>query len=368
MKHLLLTAGILYTGGLMAQNRSIVFEKPSLTAAFEKARQENKLIFVDCATEWCGPCKQMAAYVFTQDSVADFFNAHFVNVQLDMEKGEGIQATKDYNVGAFPTFMLLNSDKQLVYRFVGGMASDSFLAKVRRGMDPANEVATVNGLYDNGNRSKPTLRAYVKIKIEGMETKEGIRAADTLFDILTPAEKLQPENWFLFGENRYSMYISDIHSRTFMYLADHWRDFAKVQGKQVVDAKLSNMFRKIACYSVRGWYFKTSRQEVHAFDKKEFERYRAQLTKTRLADKEDLIRMMDIAQAAGEKDTTKTSALMAKYIGGFSAENQQIAFDYISMFHSAAAKKEPYFQQVIEAIINSNKQPNLVRLVKDYKN
>jgi thiol-disulfide isomerase/thioredoxin len=368
MKHLLLTAGILYTGGLMAQNRRIDFEQPSLTAAFVKARQENKLIFVDCATSWCGPCKEMAAHVFTQDSVADFFNTHFVNVQLDMEKGEGIQATKDYNVGAFPTFMLLNSDKQLVYRFVGSMPSDSFLAKVRRGMDPGNDVATTNALYDAGNRALPTLRAYIKIKLEGMETKEGIHVADTLFDILTPAEKLQPENWFLFGENRYSMYISDIHSRTFMYLADHWQNFTKVQGQQVVDSKLSNMFRKIACYSVRGWYYKTSRTEAHAFDKKEFERYRAQLKKTKLADKEDLIHMMEIAQAAGEKDTTKTSALMAKFIGGFSAENQGIAFDYLSMFHSSAARKSPDVQAVVDAIINSNKQPNLVRLVKDYKN
>ena len=47
-------------GGVIAQNRSIRFEPKDWKKAVEKARKENKLIFLDCHTSWCGPCKNLA--------------------------------------------------------------------------------------------------------------------------------------------------------------------------------------------------------------------------------------------------------------------------------------------------------------------
>ena len=66
-------------GGVIAQNRSIRFEPKDWKKAVEKARKENKLIFLDCHTSWCGPCKNLAANIFTKDAVADFYNQNFIN-------------------------------------------------------------------------------------------------------------------------------------------------------------------------------------------------------------------------------------------------------------------------------------------------
>ena len=52
----------------------------------QKAKAENKYIFVDCYTTWCGPCKMMEAEVYPQKEVGDYFNAHFVNVKLQMDQ------------------------------------------------------------------------------------------------------------------------------------------------------------------------------------------------------------------------------------------------------------------------------------------
>ena len=35
----------------------IYFDELSFEEALEKAKKSNKLLFVDCYTSWCGPCK-----------------------------------------------------------------------------------------------------------------------------------------------------------------------------------------------------------------------------------------------------------------------------------------------------------------------
>lgn len=83
----MLVAGILF--GAEAQNRSINFEQTKVWKQIvKKAKKEKKLIFVDCYTSWCGPCKMLANNVFTKDEVADYFNQTFVNAKYDMEKDE----------------------------------------------------------------------------------------------------------------------------------------------------------------------------------------------------------------------------------------------------------------------------------------
>ena len=68
----------------------IHFEQGSWAEITAKAKTEKKLIFIDCYTSWCGPCKQLSAEIFPQKAVAEFFNTHYVNYKVDMEKGEGV--------------------------------------------------------------------------------------------------------------------------------------------------------------------------------------------------------------------------------------------------------------------------------------
>jgi len=348
----------------VAQNSNISFEHGSMANAFAKADSSKRLVFVDCYTEWCGPCKGMAAYVFTNDTVADFFNSHFINVKMDMEKGEGVAMVNKYKVGAFPTYLLLDASGNVVYKFVGGMTADTFLTTIKQGMDPQNRVARMNSEYKKGNRSKAFLREYVKLKIEMKEIESGQKIANDYFTLLTPKERAKPENWYLFGENRYSLYLSNIYSSNFNYLADHWKDFASANGKETVETKLAMSYRQIAEYCLRGWYFKKE-----PYNKNDFERYRKQLAKTELADKDQLITMMNVAQAAGEKDTTAIVNMLADNIADFSQENKRILFGFVVMFNS----RDPVFtknmrcKEIFDKIIQTSSNEGLVRTAKSYQ-
>ena len=65
------------------------FDEGSFSEVLAKAKQEKRMVFMDCYTSWCGPCKMMIQDVFSQEDVGQFMNTRFVNVKLDMEKERG---------------------------------------------------------------------------------------------------------------------------------------------------------------------------------------------------------------------------------------------------------------------------------------
>lgn len=100
----------------------------SFKAALEKASDENKNIFFDAYAAWCGPCKAMAKNTFTNEKVAEYFNDNFVNVKVDMEKGEGRELKQKYPLNAYPTLFIVAPDGKIVATSVGYLNPDQLLA------------------------------------------------------------------------------------------------------------------------------------------------------------------------------------------------------------------------------------------------
>jgi thiol-disulfide isomerase/thioredoxin len=99
--------------------QGLVFETGTFSEALEKAKKENKLVFVDVYTTWCGPCKQMAATLFPAKEAGDLYNAHFVNFKIDAEQGEGVDIATKYSVAGYPTNLFLKPDGSVVYTVLG---------------------------------------------------------------------------------------------------------------------------------------------------------------------------------------------------------------------------------------------------------
>lgn len=96
--------------------KPIVFIENSFSAALKKAKAERKYIFVDAYATWCGPCKQLKNKTFKDDQAADFFNKNFVNLSLDMEKGEGTDLAEKWGVQEYPTLLILDHSGKVVLR------------------------------------------------------------------------------------------------------------------------------------------------------------------------------------------------------------------------------------------------------------
>ena len=78
-----------FAESLHGQEKGIEFQQGSLETILKSGSNQDKLIFLDAYTTWCGPCKALEKYVFTDAAAADYFNKNFVNARVDMEKGEG---------------------------------------------------------------------------------------------------------------------------------------------------------------------------------------------------------------------------------------------------------------------------------------
>ncbi len=105
----------------------INFIENSLGEALKQAAAKNKYIFVDAYASWCGPCKMLKATTFKNTKVAEFYNSNFINVALDMEKGDGPQLAAQWGLQAYPTLIILNSKGKPVFGTVGFIKPDDLI-------------------------------------------------------------------------------------------------------------------------------------------------------------------------------------------------------------------------------------------------
>lgn len=104
---------------LSPKKAGIIFRHEKYADLINAARQEGKLIFMDCYTSWCGPCRNLAANVFTDAALGEFFNNNFICCKFDMEAGEGPELAKKFGIQAFPTMLFIDGEGNVVERVVG---------------------------------------------------------------------------------------------------------------------------------------------------------------------------------------------------------------------------------------------------------
>ncbi len=101
------------------EDTGILFHQGSWEEALELAEKEGKPVFLDIYASWCGVCKKLKTKSFPDEEVAKYYNANFINVALDGEKGEGIQLVEKYDVEKFPSLIFVNSKGELIAQTQG---------------------------------------------------------------------------------------------------------------------------------------------------------------------------------------------------------------------------------------------------------
>ena len=132
-----------------AGNPGINFNHQSWKEIVNKAKTDNKLIFVDFYTQWCGPCYNMATTVFTLPAVGSFYNNNFVCAKIDTENGEGIELAKKYGIHSYPTYLFIDpTTEKPVHRSSSRQTVEQFLQTGKCALNPTQRSYYLEEQYE----------------------------------------------------------------------------------------------------------------------------------------------------------------------------------------------------------------------------
>jgi thiol-disulfide isomerase/thioredoxin len=102
----------------------------NLDQAIAQAKSSGKKVFIDFETTWCGPCKTMDEWIWTDAEVAALLKAGYIGVKLDgdIEKAH----VKRFVVAGYPTMVIVDpSSGNALKSVVGYQSSAQVLAFIR---------------------------------------------------------------------------------------------------------------------------------------------------------------------------------------------------------------------------------------------
>ena len=108
-------------------DEGIQFVDANWASVLQKAKAEKKIIFLDAYASWCGPCKLLQKNVFPRQDVGAYFNKNFINVKVDMERGEGPQLARMYPLEAYPTLFFITPEGKVIRKVVGFQTAERLI-------------------------------------------------------------------------------------------------------------------------------------------------------------------------------------------------------------------------------------------------
>lgn len=295
-----LTVALLMGGTSQAQESHVDFMmQPKWKQVLKTAKAQNKPIFVDAYTTWCGPCKIMDKEVFTDQYVANYFNTKYISVKMDMEKGEGIKLKDQWEVSAFPTLLYFDVAGNITHRVVGAYEADDFLVYSKMALDENKMALNLQNRYDAGERDGTFMYNYlVSLRLGYYEDLER-EVANTYLSNLTNAQLLDKANWPVIKD-----FMKDPSTKQFQFLFSNIDKLRELHDPEEVNDKFFNTIDKqIQSWSY--WYgdrpFETEKETalIHYLQESDYDKAPVLLAKLlankykRLDDKVQYLEAMD---------------------------------------------------------------------------
>ena len=318
MKRILTTTILALTTVIAVSAQGMNFEPKGTTLeqASVKAKAEGKLIFLDCFTQWCGPCKKMDREVFPQPQVGAFMNPNYVCLQIDMESTYGAPLAKKLQVQAYPTFVIFNADAKEIGRFVGGSAAEEFIKNVRE-KSQDNSSADLQARWESGDRDPQFLLQYLQTLTASYKGDDADLVAEALLEGKEATFAADSTLRMIFFRN-----INNPFAKAFIYTAKHPETLNAQMGERNVQMKVNN---------VLGNY---QRQLINeqgdgsvSFDQASFDRFLALLKELNVPNADHYRLSTLITLAEKQKDLTTYLRHIKEYLANpaLDADDMQLA-------------------------------------------
>lgn len=217
---LIISVAVFLTGvftTVYAQEKGIEWTQGlNLQQVKEKAKKENKFIFLDLYTTWCVPCKMMDNSVYTDEKIGAFMNSRFVSVRVQMDKTDKDDAAvkglypdvaeinRKFMIEGYPTFLFFGPDGEPVHKDMGALGVDLFLRTTKTALNAGAKYIDPLVLYndqiadfDKGIINQETLPSTILTARRLNDTSHLLNLLKTHVDYvsgLTPKERFTTKN------------------------------------------------------------------------------------------------------------------------------------------------------------------------------
>lgn len=241
MKHLIFAIFLLVLSQVRvvkAQENGIQFFNGTWDQAVEKSKKENKKIFLDTYIPSCGPCKILRDSTFKLAAVADYYNANFINVSLDMQQPENFSLHNRYAINVFPDLLYFKPGGFLIDRITGKPSGEELVSKAKSIVNSNSTVTLEEQFEKGGYRDSVFLRKYLAYAIENYNPANYQFILDDIIKIEGEDALYRKMYWDILG-------AATTGSKAGIFLAMNHDKFAKIYGTDAVDEKISSMYLNI---------------------------------------------------------------------------------------------------------------------------
>lgn len=265
------------------------------------AKQEGKMIFVDCYTEWCGPCKMLAKDVFPLQEVGDTINKYFIGYKVDMEKGEGLALKDEFEVAAFPTLVWTDSKGEVQHKSVG-FIKEAKLIQVTSDVVAGKGLVSLQKTYEADVNHFENMLQYIYALHAAYESD---KVQDVLAHYYTTVEEdsmYTQDNFDLIN-----FYMTNVEDPAFLFFDEHKDKYCEIFDAKKVNDKLYQAYLSYA-----NSHFITREAGQNVVDHDGFDAYKLLLEKRNVQDREKII-------AFGQNNIDRCLGDWKAYVAGINA-------------------------------------------------
>lgn len=114
--------------------------------AFEKAQEEDKLVFLHLGANWCHWCHVMEQETYMDSSVLDYLDIHFLTYTADQDKNAALG--QKYRAYGWPALIIFNSNGEELRKIAGYRSPTEFLKILQEVIENPNPVLQVKRSFE----------------------------------------------------------------------------------------------------------------------------------------------------------------------------------------------------------------------------
>lgn len=157
----------------------VIFYGNNVDKAFEKAKAEDKPVFVEIYSESCHVCQSFIP-IFKEEKVSDFYNKTFLNYRIEVNSPEfqSFVLGQKIFVHALPLLLYFDQNRNLVHLATIDANGEKLIEQGKMALDPNRRSASMKKRFEEGEKDSQFLIDYALFSKVTMDTMANRKAME----------------------------------------------------------------------------------------------------------------------------------------------------------------------------------------------